>query len=152
MTMRSLLATLLCLTALTSGAALGPPIAISPPTPADETGIARQPMALAASGDGFLALWSERRGRCTYLVASRIAADGAVLDPAGIVVQNMAATEARAVWTGEAWAIVWSDGVDLYGRRMSADGMLLEPRAREITSNFTLFGGPRELSVVVAGG
>jgi len=132
--------------------ALSSPIAMSPPLPEDEIGLARQALALATNGDGFLAVWSERRGKNTVLVASRISAAGEVLDPAGIIVESFPVTEAKAVWTGEAWAIVWCDGHYVYGRRMTADGTLLDTEPRAITPHLTPLYGPRaELSVVAAG-
>jgi hypothetical protein len=55
MTMRSLLATLLCLAAFISSAALGPPIAMSPAID-DDTGSHRSGQEMASNGDGFLAV------------------------------------------------------------------------------------------------
>ena len=94
---------------------------------------------VAAGAGGYLAVWEDFR---TYdldhseIYAARIAPDGTVLDPAGIRVTSAPGqqTGPRVAWNGSEYLVVWTDfddpyrstGDDIYGARISADGVVLD--------------------------
>jgi hypothetical protein len=80
--------------------------------------------SVASDGDGFLAVWLNPEESTLY--ASRIAADGTLLDPRGIFLANtFAAYGALAAWTGDSYLIVWNDSGNVNAIQLAADGRVL---------------------------
>lgn len=65
----------------------------------------RDAPALASDGDGFLAVWSDRRSGKPALLAARITSSGEVLDPTGIVLTTLSGGPAQVVWNGERYLV-----------------------------------------------
>jgi hypothetical protein len=91
---------------------------------------------VAWSGRVFLAVWMQERPNAGWdVVATRVAPDGRVLDPAGIVVGGGSADQTRpaVAWTGRAFVIAWMDaqrgGTDISAARVDDDGRVLDPDA-----------------------
>jgi hypothetical protein len=79
---------------------------------------------LATNGDGFLAAWGDSRGGA---FVARIAADGTVHDPAGILLQP--AGEAPVVaWTGRSYVVAWQRSARVYASSITPDGVFTAPR------------------------
>lgn len=84
-------------------------------------------------GDVFLVVWQDlRNGKDWDVYAARVAPDGKVLDPDGILVSGAPRSQAtpRASWDGKVFQVVWQDirsGVyEIYGARVSAGGKVLD--------------------------
>ena len=102
------------------------------------TGAQRHP-SLAWDGTNFVAAWEDHRGGTSYdLYAARIAPQGIVLDPAGILVAKGGSDEANvALAKGPDGAlVVWdadADGRDVFGARLSPQGALLDANPTPIS-------------------
>src|SRR5438874_1931453 len=81
--------------------------------------------AIASDGDRFLAVWSDQRDRGA-VYAARIARNGTVLDPHGILLANINSVVA-AVWTGDRYLVVWNVVNSIAAAELDADGRLLSP-------------------------
>lgn len=89
---------------------------------------------VAWSGRVFLAVWmQERPGAGWDIVAARIAPDGRVLDPEGLVVGGGARDQTRPAiaWNGRAFVVAWMDArrgeYDIVGARVDDNGRVLDP-------------------------
>jgi hypothetical protein len=88
--------------------------------------------AIACDGTGYLVVWADRRADTSDIYASRVTADGRVLDPDGIVVS--AGTDFQGdpavTFDGTNYVVVWSDmrggNSDIYGARVARDGTVLD--------------------------
>ena len=88
--------------------------------------------AVAFGAAGYLAAWNDDRSGSTDIYGACVAADGSVLDPAGIVIS--AATGAQgypAVAYGDSiYLVAWADNRDtvthIYGSRVALDGTVLD--------------------------
>ena len=103
-----------------------------------------------AAGDGlFLVVWTDYRtfetGDHSEIYGARVAADGTLLDPAGIRISSSPGAQyaPRATWSGDAFLVVWTDtrnssngnaGTDIYGARVTAGGKVLDPDGVPISS------------------
>ncbi|HYH09856.1 MAG TPA: hypothetical protein VEK11_22600 [Thermoanaerobaculia bacterium] len=90
---------------------------------------------LAASPDGFLAIWTETRGLSPQLRAGRIAPDGRALDGEGLLLADrVLQLDAAVVFDGVQYVVAWVDAsFALTVQRISRDGQLLEgPEGRVI--------------------
>ena len=104
--MRSLLAALLF--TVSAFAATFP---VSTPT-LDEPPETRSVPELTAGTAGYLATWTDARSGATVLLAARVAADGSVLDPTGIVIAPVP-SPADVIWNGERYLVFFPYGPDL---------------------------------------
>jgi hypothetical protein len=89
---------------------------------------------VAWSGRVFLAVWmQERSGAGWDIVATRVAPDGRVLDPEGIVVGGGPGDQTRSAvaWNGRAFVVAWMDtrrgDTDLSAARVDDAGRVLDP-------------------------
>jgi hypothetical protein len=87
--------------------------------------------AIAFDGTNFLVVWEDYRRRQYDIYGARVTPAGIVLDPSGIPVCQAAAYQyAPAVaFTGTGFLVVWRDyrnGYDIYGTRVTADGVVLD--------------------------
>jgi hypothetical protein len=90
--------------------------------------------AVAFGGTGFLAAWEDRRWDVSWadIFVARVSTEGVVLDPSGFEVSFAAYNQySPAVdFNGSdflaAWADVRSDSADIYGARVTPDGVLLD--------------------------
>jgi len=83
--------------------------------------------ALAFDGTNYLAVWSDSRDTPSqhHIYASRIAANGAVLDPAGIAVSataDEASPEVAFAGASSSYLAVWTGSSGVYARRVNSDG------------------------------
>lgn len=97
--------------------------------------------AVAYGGGGYLAAWSDASG--AEVVAARVTTSGSVVDPGGFLVSMSAnRQEVPAVaWNGQTWFVAWQDArnlaysdTDLFGARLDAAGLLLDPTGIAIAS------------------
>jgi len=94
--------------------------------------------ALAFDGTNFLVAWEDNRGADYSIYASRVDINGEVLDPGGILVSSATGNQnnpAVAANNGGGF-VAWADGrganVDLYGSRVTADGVVTDDPATGI--------------------
>jgi hypothetical protein len=97
--------------------------------------------AVAWNGRTFLVVWmQERPGTGWDVMGARVASDGTVLDPNGILISAADKDQSRPVvaWTGTHYLVVWMDGrrdeSDIYGARVDADGNVLDPAGLPIAA------------------
>jgi hypothetical protein len=92
--------------------------------------------AVASDGTTYLVVWEEQLPAASRdLYAARVSEAGVVLDPVGIPISKAAGNQrAPAVaFDGSSFVVVWQDdrspstGLDVYGARVSAAGLLLDP-------------------------
>ena len=89
--------------------------------PLSEPPASRSVPELTAGRDGYLATWIDGRSGELALLAARIAANGEVLDPTGIVLAPTSLS-APVVWTGERYLVFFAQGPNLVMRAISEDG------------------------------
>jgi hypothetical protein len=89
---------------------------------------------VAWSGRVFLAVWmQERSGAGWDIVAARIAPDGKVLDPEGLVVGggDQDQTRPAVAWNGRTFVVAWMDArrgeTDISAARVDDEGRVLDP-------------------------
>lgn len=89
---------------------------------------------VAWSGRVFLAVWmQERTGAGWDIVATRIAPDGRVLDPAGVVVGGGDKDQTRpaVAWNGRTFVVAWMDArrgeTDISATRVDEAGRVMDP-------------------------
>jgi len=99
--------------------------------------------AVASDGNDYLVVWEDLRNTSSWdIYASRVAAaDGAVLDPGGILVTGVAHNQVhpRVTFGGTEYFVVWQDprvgsSNDIYGSRMAVDGTVLDPAGIAIST------------------
>jgi len=114
----------------------------------DSSGIAvslapgfQQYPALAFGGQYFLAVWQDyRNGDSSDVYGARLDRSGNVLDPSGIVISSAATSQwyPAVAFDGSNFLVVWQDKrqgnyYDIYGTRVSQDGMVLDPEGIHIS-------------------
>ena len=93
--------------------------------------ITRGGAQIATNGDQYLAVWTDyREGNLPAVYAARLLADGTVLDPLGIRIEQDAQA-GPVVWTGTKYLIAYehNQGLDSYVRTLTTDGVFGEPIA-----------------------
>ncbi|HVR39208.1 MAG TPA: hypothetical protein VMU84_08925 [Thermoanaerobaculia bacterium] len=86
-----------------------------------------QILATAASdGESYLVLWIDRRSYPTSTFATRLDADGRVLDPVNILIAQQEIFRPSIVWCGSSYFVVWRNIDDLWLTRIAADGSVVE--------------------------
>ena len=131
----------LALVALTSTASASPPVLgaelpASAPVIGPTVAHADQP-AVATSGTTTLVVWQEDRGTADnvsfHIYGALVRGDGSPAEKADfpISVAQGAQTHPAVTWTGKNYLVVWQDSrngnADIYGARVSAQGLVLDP-------------------------
>ncbi len=90
--------------------------------------------AVGFDGTNYLVAWADNRNAASLdIYAVRLAADGTVLDPAGITVATAPGEQTLPAISADKsnWLVVWQDGrngtLDVYGARLSPQGVVLDP-------------------------
>lgn len=97
------------------------------------------PAELAWNGEVFLATWTEAQDAGAEIYASRIEADGTILDPEPLFVASVTYSfQLTGVASdGQDFLVVWmallEDGADVLGLRVGADGAILDPEPIRIS-------------------
>ncbi|MGE0868687.1 MAG: hypothetical protein AB7P03_09000 [Kofleriaceae bacterium] len=81
--------------------------------------------AIASSGTGFLAVWSDsRNGASCDIFGARLDANGALLDPIGIAIAKDALVQdnPQVAFIGGEYVVVWDNGTTVDGARVSTAG------------------------------
>ena len=88
---------------------------------------------LAFGGINYLIAWTDWRGVSADIYGARMASNGTVLDPAGILISIGTNFEERpvVVFDGNNYLVAWEDNrngsYDIYGMRVTQTGMILNP-------------------------
>lgn len=97
-----------------------------------------------AFGDSlFLVTWADGRNDSAQIRATRVNAQGTVLDPDGFEVAPQAYCESPVCFDGTNWLVVWEDvrvggAKSIFGARISQHGVVLDPAGINISnSNMT---------------
>lgn len=89
---------------------------------------------IAASTDGYLAVWHDTRGGQSDIFACRLSSTGQVIDQAAFPVCQYTAeqTDPAVAWNGREYLVVWGDRRDgpqhIYGARVRLDGTVIDPQ------------------------
>lgn len=126
---------------------LGQPALLDTTASQAPTGWFQSDVAIASSGSIYLAVWVDMRdaGRTSDLFATRISADGAVLDPKGIRLTTHASVSGKpdVCWNGESFYVVWAENTGVVGSRIVgttvSTGGTVSPEQRLIATD----GQPR---------
>jgi hypothetical protein len=76
---------------------------------------------LATDGNGYLAVWLDGRGG---VFVARIAADGTVLDPAGIPLHTWSSAMPVVAWTGRSYVVTWQRETGVYAATVTSEGVV----------------------------
>lgn len=102
---------------------------------------------VAAGATQWLAAWKDRQDNRDFVRVSRVAADGALLDPAGIeLTWQYYLFPPEVAVAGDVALVVWSDERTVNARRVAADGTVLD------TQPLTLSSGVSRDPVVASNG
>jgi hypothetical protein len=84
---------------------------------------------IATDGSGYLAVWSDtRNGEIEGVIyATRLAADGTLVDQTGIVVGD--GQFAEVVWTGQSYVVAWLDRYSAHIAAVSREGVVSRQRS-----------------------
>ena len=112
----------------------GAPIAIS-----TATGDQSHP-SICFGDTNYLVVWMDYRTGSSDVYATRVNKDGTVLDPGGIAISTATGgqTFPSVAFDGSNYLVVWEDdrngvsNVDVYGARITQDGVVLEPLGFQI--------------------
>jgi large repetitive protein len=102
---------------------VNPEIAVDNPL-IGTTGTGAVRSAIATSGAGFLAAWSDGRNGTNDIFGTRLSATGAVLDSLGISIQESAAVEdnATATFANGEYVVAFDDGTTVGAARITTAG------------------------------
>ena len=122
---------------------------------APAAGQQRYAPAVAFDGTNYLVVWQEQRPNASRdIYAARVSEAGVVLDLLGIPISKAAGTQSApaVAFDGSSFVVVWQDDrsaptrPDVYGARVSAAGVLLDPGGIPISS-----GPGGQLAPAIAG-
>ena len=87
-------------------------------------------LRLASDGDQWLAVWADYRASTSDVYGARVAADGSVLDPAGLPISTQGDHQysPSIAWNGSNYLVAWEDWrpsneSDIYGTRVKQPGL-----------------------------
>ncbi|MEO0097163.1 MAG: T9SS type A sorting domain-containing protein [candidate division WOR-3 bacterium] len=97
--------------------------------------------AVSFDGNNYLALWTDFRGNYSDIIGRRISSTGIILDTNNIEISNAENLQLypKAAFDGNNYLVVWQDyrsgfDWDIYGTRVSREGVVLEPNGIPIRS------------------
>jgi hypothetical protein len=88
---------------------------------------------IASDGKQFMAVWIDERSRWRSVYASRIAPDGTVLDPLGILIGTSDEQSLGIAWNGESYWVVWGLDHGIMIASLSPEGRVVVPAFRIVT-------------------
>ena len=102
----------------------------------------QQSSAVAFDGTNYLVIWQDGRGVDYDIYGARVTADGALLDPAGILIATYSGMDQESpavVFDGTNYLVVWQEvrtrsAWDIYGARVSPQGVVLDSTGFQISS------------------
>jgi len=117
--------------AVSSAGVAGPVIDVS-------RGAPRQSLPrIASSGSGYLVAFRSEVSAESRILAQRLDARGTPIDPEPVLVASgVGRTNPAVAWNGSSYLVVWENASEgrgqIYGRRLSASGTLLDPAPRPV--------------------
>ncbi|HEX6096346.1 MAG TPA: hypothetical protein VF432_08485 [Thermoanaerobaculia bacterium] len=110
---------LLALLAVLAGAPFTEPV--PGPAPRNQFGA-----RAVSNGEDYLVVWTDPRAYPSATYATRVTAEGEVLDRTGIRLGNHTMFGEAMVWSGSAYVIAWSDARDFWLMRVDRDGAIID--------------------------
>jgi hypothetical protein len=110
---------LLALLAVLAGAPLTEPV----PGPAPNNQLSAR---VVSNGSDYLAVWTDRRSLPAATYATRVTADGRVLDGTGIHLTDEPMYTPAMVWAGDSYVIAWTADQDVWLLRIDRDGAIVD--------------------------
>jgi hypothetical protein len=96
--------------------------------------------AAACCGSNLLIAWQDRRTGDNNIYGARVTPDGTVLDTQGIAIHSLGGDQRTPAvsWDGTNYVVVWEFVIDsrtqqVYGGRVTPDGVSLDPMGRSIS-------------------
>jgi hypothetical protein len=96
--------------------------------------------AISTNGSSSFVVWNDDRSGSIDIYGARVTADGSMLDGTGIPISTAAGNQSSpaVVFDGTGYFVVWADTrsgrSDIYGARVTADGVVLDPGGIQITN------------------
>src|SRR5262249_44127769 len=93
-------------------------------------------------GTNYVVTWEDASGN---ILATRVGADGTVLDPQGIKISNVADASGvpTVAFNGTDYVVAWQrNGHDIHGTRVSPEGTVLDPAGFAIAATNSSEGSP----------
>jgi hypothetical protein len=103
--------------------------------------------AVAGDGTGTLVVWSQWQAGSKGVYGAYVEASGVVRDPGVVAIASgVAAASPSVAWSGDQYLVAWVDGrnggYDVFGTRVTAAGVALEPEGSAITSGRHVYAPP----------
>jgi hypothetical protein len=82
--------------------------------------------AVASDGDGYFAVWTDKRATNPEIWGTRVARDGRVLDATNIHIASGDITQPSVIWTGTSYLVVWGQANAAWALRVDRDGAIVD--------------------------
>ncbi|HEX8171745.1 MAG TPA: hypothetical protein VF824_14505 [Thermoanaerobaculia bacterium] len=103
----------------------GPERAVGPIVQGPAPGQRSAP-SVATDGRDFFLVWRDDRTQVASVMGTRVTADGAIVDPNGLLIAH--GTAPQVLWTGTDWAVFYGSTRAIAMTRVSRDGVVSAPR------------------------
>lgn len=82
--------------------------------------------AIASDGDGYFAVWTDKRATNPEVWGTRIGRDGSLLDPTGIHLASADISQLSVIWSGTSYLAIWAQANAVWLVRVDRDGAIID--------------------------